>query len=103
MEFYLNAEIFYLIHKIGVEDLYTAQNFLRNDIFVGGNSFLCTTWNLLTGVFLLGMTVFFVGVACFVRSLISRVLVPRVLVLVVFVAQPTNLAYLLYDVQHLAC
>lgn len=40
MEVYFDTRIFYLIHKTRVENLYTAWDFLRGDVFVGDDSFL---------------------------------------------------------------
>ena len=30
---FVNARIFYFIHETGVEDLYIARNFLKDDVF----------------------------------------------------------------------
>lgn len=34
MEVHLDMRIFYLIHKIRVENLYTAWDFFRDDVFI---------------------------------------------------------------------
>ncbi len=46
---FVDVQILYLIHKTGVEDLCTAQDFLRGDIIVGDDSFLYIAWDFLRG------------------------------------------------------
>lgn len=47
MKVYLDTQILYLIHKTGVKDFCTAQNFLKGNIFIGGDIFLCTARDFL--------------------------------------------------------
>lgn len=55
----LNAQNFYLIYKTGVKDLCITQDFFKNDIIVGNDSFLYTACDFFRGdIFVRGNSFF---------------------------------------------